>query len=553
MLDGRRMLVLLDNARDADQVRPLLPGSPTCLVVVTSRSRLTGLVAAGAARPLTLNLLPADEARDLLAHRLGSARMAADPDAADAIIARCAGLPLALAIIAALAATSSLPLATIAAELDDECSTLDTLDAGDPLSDARAVFSWSYRTLSPDGAQLFRLLGLHPGPDISTAAGASLVGRPLRETRRLFVELCTASLLTEHVPGRYVLHDLLRAYAIELAHTHDDHATRQHSIHRLLDHYLHTAHGAALLVTPHRTMAVEPAQPGVAPESLADHEHALAWFTAEHRVLLTAIGHAAAHGFDRHVWQLAWILWDVLSQRGYWHEWYETQHAGLAATQRLADSDAEALAHRGVAQACAHLGRYAEAGPHLRQALALYRQMGDRHGLADAELSLCALLSRQNRHTEALHHCEQARDMFAAVGDQRGEALALSTIGFLHSELSHGAEAIEYGQRAVTLIRQLHDHSSEASVLTNLGYAHHRIGQHRQAVRYYERAARMFEALGSHFLRAEALLDLGDTHLAAGEPDAARTAWRKALELFDASGNPQADKARTRLATIAPV
>jgi hypothetical protein len=231
-LAGKRVLVVLDNARDADQVRPLLPGSPGCLVLVTSRNRLAGLVATHGAYPLALDLRSTGEAHDLLVDRLGVDRLRAEPDVADEIISRCAGLPIALTIVAARVACTSFPLRAIAAELR---GGLDPFDGGDSATDVRAVFSWSYQALEPAQARLFRLLGLHPGPDVSAAAAASLFGSPVRP---LLAELTRAHLLTEHQPGRYVFHDLLRAYAIEQAQLHDSAAERRAATGRLHDHYV---------------------------------------------------------------------------------------------------------------------------------------------------------------------------------------------------------------------------------------------------------------------------------------------------------------------------
>ena len=222
LLDGRRVLVVLDNARDAEQVRPLLPGTPSALVLVTSRSPLAGLSALDGAVPVALDLLTTGDARDLLTHRLGAARLAAEPQAADDLIARCARLPLALAVVAARAAARPrLTLATLAAELADTASRLDALSVGDPLADVRGVFSWSYAALSPAAGQLFRLLGLHPGPDITAAAAASLAGLTPGQVRPTLTELVRAHLVTEHTPGRYTPHDLLRSYALEQAQVLD--------------------------------------------------------------------------------------------------------------------------------------------------------------------------------------------------------------------------------------------------------------------------------------------------------------------------------------------
>ena len=240
LLAGKRILVLLDNARSAEQVRPLLPGSPGCLAIVTSRDKLAGLVATAGARPLALDLLTAADARDLLARRLGADRVAAEPAAIACIIAACARLPLALTIAAARAATSpTFPLAAIAAELREAASALDPFDAGESATDVRTVFSWSYRALSAPAARMFRLLGLHPGPDVAVTAAASLAAVPPGQARALLAELTRAHLLAEHAPGRYAFHDLLRAYASELASAQECPADRASAVHRLLDHYLH--------------------------------------------------------------------------------------------------------------------------------------------------------------------------------------------------------------------------------------------------------------------------------------------------------------------------
>ena len=263
LLAGQRVLVLLDNARDAAQVRPLLPGSPGCLAVVTSRNHLTGLIAGHGAHPLGLDLLTPEGARELLARRVGAGRAGREPDAVDEIIAGCARLPLALTIAAARAATSpGFPLAVFAADLREAGHALDPFDGDDAATDIRAVFSWSYRALSPDTARMFRLLGLHPGPDMTVAAAASLAGIAPDRARALLAELTRGHLLSEHRPGRYAFHDLLRAYATEQAQDCDDDDGRRAAVGRLLDHWLHTACAAAALLDPF--FAPEPAGPAAA-------------------------------------------------------------------------------------------------------------------------------------------------------------------------------------------------------------------------------------------------------------------------------------------------
>jgi hypothetical protein len=250
MLAGKRLLIILDNAREANQVRPLLPGAGRCLVLVTSRSELAGLVALEGAIPVPVGLLALEEARDLLASRLGADRVAREQPEADELAGLCARLPLALNIVAARAAARpAMPLRELTARLRD--ARLNLLSAGPGHADVRAVFSWSYHALSAPGARMFRLLGLHPGPDISVQATASLAALDDGQARLALEELTGVSLLAEHVPGRYVLHDLLRAYAAELARAHDREDVRRTAIHRVLDHYLLTAHAAARLFHGH--------------------------------------------------------------------------------------------------------------------------------------------------------------------------------------------------------------------------------------------------------------------------------------------------------------
>jgi hypothetical protein len=271
LLAGRRILVLLDNARDADQVRPLLAGSTGCLTLVTSRSQLFGLIAIEGAHWLSLDLLDRSQTRAMLADRIGPDRVAAEPEAVDRIVAVCAGLPLVIAIVAARAASHpGFPLAALAGELTG-ARGLEAFTIGDQALDVRTVLSWSYRGLDPAAARLFRQLGRHPGPDIGTAAAASLAGVPAGEARPLLRGLAEAHLLTEHRPGRFAYHDLLRAYAEELAEEQDSVDDRRAATHRTVDHYRRTAEAAARLLDPRRPVPDPPAPaPGVYPEAVAD-------------------------------------------------------------------------------------------------------------------------------------------------------------------------------------------------------------------------------------------------------------------------------------------
>lgn len=301
LLADKRLLIVLDNARDEQQIRPLLPGSPGSLVLATSRKQLTGLAATDGAHLITLGVLPQGQAVQLLTARLGRQRIN-DPTAIGEIAARCARLPFALVVSAARAAARpNFPLGALAAELGDTAGRLDALDSEDPAASVRTLFYWSYQRLSAGAARMFRLLGLHPGADITMPAAASMAGLDKTIARRVLRELTSSHLLSEELPGRYTTHELLRAYGADLAHTHDSQPERTAATGRLLDHYLHTAIRGAFLLHPARE-AVELAAPvpGVTPERLTNARQALAWFKAEQHVLTAAVAVATASGFDAH-------------------------------------------------------------------------------------------------------------------------------------------------------------------------------------------------------------------------------------------------------------
>jgi hypothetical protein len=308
-LDGRRVLVVLDNATSTAQVRPLLPGTPEAVTIITSRDQLTPLAVDGA-HTLPLDPLPPAESRALLAHRLGPGRVAGEPAAAQQITDACAGLPLALVVVAARAAASpAFPLSALADELAETGRRLDAMTAGDVLSDVRAAFSWSYQELPPLAARAWRQLSLHPGPDISALAAASLTGLTLAAIRPLLATLTNANLLTEHQPGRYVFHDLLRDYAAEQAQRSDGAPQRQSAVRRLLDYYVRTAHAAARRMYPAADPILLPLTrpaPGTAVTVFGDGDQARGWLTAERQVLMSVQRLAADTGHDATAWQLAW-------------------------------------------------------------------------------------------------------------------------------------------------------------------------------------------------------------------------------------------------------
>jgi DNA-binding SARP family transcriptional activator len=550
LLAGRRMLILLDNARDAAQVRPLLPGTPGCLTVITSRQEPTGLAATHGAQVLSLDVLSDAEAAEFLARRLGPQRVAAERQAVTELIRLCARLPLALAIIAARASVRrKLPLAALVAELQDSRRVLDALSGGETDASVRAVISWSYRQLDDLAALMFRLLGTHPGPDVSVPAVASLAGLPAAQVRRQLTALTTAHLIAETAPGRFGFHDLLRAYAAEQAREHCPPAKFGEARLRALDHYLQTGFTAALLLEPYRVqIKLPPPRPGVQAEPLADDQQALAWFEAEHQVILAAVNMAAGTGHDGYAWQLAWILVDFLDWRGYWHDWEVTQEIALAACHRLGDVRGQAHARRSLARATHQLGRHDETPAHLDAALEKFGEIGDVLGQARCHIDIAAVLEPQGRYAEAINHAQQALDQYRAAGDLAGQASALNAVGWCHAMAGDHRLALSYCEQAIVLHRKVGDKASQAATWDSIGFAHHHLGQHAEAIACYRRALGVYAEIGHRHSQAETLTHLAETQHASGEQAAARQTWRQALAILDDLHHADADRIRARLA-----
>lgn len=546
---GRRMLIVLDNARDSSHVHALLPGAGASTVLVTSRHHLAGLFAAHGARPLALDVLPDHEARLVLTEHLGGGRVVAEPDAVDAILHSCAGLPLALGIVAARAATRpDQPLAALAGELRDASTRLDALDAGEIAVNLRAVLHCSCQALPSSVARVFRLLGSAPGADISLPAVASLAALAAGEARAIVRQLASGHLLQEHTPGRYRMHDLVRLYAAEQARAIETAQERRAAVHRLLDHYLHTAYAAAVLLNPHRLLiTLGPAASGVTPENLADLDQAMTWFTAEHPVLLAAVDAAVEGGFDTHIWQLAWSLANFLERRGYWRDQVATQGAALAATLRLSDGAGQAQAHRGLANAHALVGEHDIAHTHLRQALSLFVDLGDRGGEAHTHIGIGWLLGRQGRFGEALGSAQRALDLYVIAEDRSGQANALNNIGWYHAKLGDYRQTLVRCRQALAVYRDLGDRFGEAEAWDSLGYAHHHLTHHQQAITCYRNALALFQNLGGRQAEADVLTHLGDSQQAAGDPHAARRSWQEALNILTQLSHPGAEAVRLRL------
>ncbi|HEY2549522.1 MAG TPA: tetratricopeptide repeat protein [Streptosporangiaceae bacterium] len=537
MLAGKRMLVVFDNARDVAQVRPLLPGSPACRVIVTSRNQLTSLAAIEAARPLVLDVLSTAEARQLLEQRLGPGRLAGDAGAAARIIASCARLPLALCIVAARAAMRpDLTLAEIAADLTAYPGLDAFADGDDPAADVRAVFSWSYRQLGPEAARVFRLVGLHPGPGLERYAVAALTGWPAREAARLLDVLARAGMIQAAGPGRYGMHDLLRGYARELAASGADAAGQHAALTGLLDYYLHTAAAAAAAAFPADYRPALPAPVSGGPE-FATEQDALAWMNAERGDLAAVTAHAAARGWPGHAIGLSAALFRYLEISAYAPEAGTIHRSAQRAARDLGDPAAEAAALNSLGGLDLRQSRYQQAAGHLEQALELYRQARDQAGQARTLSNLGSVDFTLGRRERAIDHLTRALGIWRDLGNQVGEARTLGALGSFRMLQGEYAQAASDLQQALALSRQAGDRGCQALTLGNLGDMYRRQGRYEQATERSEQALALFREIGDQVSESESLATLGLIRLRQGDDQQASDLLGQSLDLCAQTGD----------------
>jgi len=552
LISERRILVVLDNAKDADQVRPLLPSGARCFVLVTSRSPMTGLVALDGASLLNLRVFTDTEARQMIARRLGTKATSDDSVAAGQLIDACARLPLALTVAAALIATR--PEQTLAAAVSYLTSAGDRLDAlttGEESSDLRSVFRWSYQALTPLAARLFRFLAEHPGPDISESAAASLAGISHALARRALTDLTDTHLVDQVVPGRFAIHDLLRLYAAEQLCSVDSPGDRRAAGRRALDHYLHSASAAAQVISPTReSLPLIPPAPGSQPEVFSCKDDAMAWLKAEHQVMIRATGYAADAGFDVHAWQLPRALTDYLDRTGHWSDWSIIQRLALAAATRLGDMDAQAQAHRYLGRACFQLRDLAEAFEHLHCAIELRLRLGDASGEAGARLDICRVHEQRGELDQALTSARAALGLYRFTQHRIGEAVSLNAVGWFLALQGHYSIALGYCTEAVELCARLGHKVAEGQSWDSLGFIHLHMGQPKQAVACYRKSVEDLRQLDHHYDESRALTHLGDAHEAAGEFAAARRAWQQALAILDDLDHEERDQLRVKIAAM---
>ena len=489
------------------------------------------------------------ESRELIARRLGAARAQAEPEAVADLARLCAACRSAW--------PSSRPgpppgpvsgLAALSAELGGGDARLDALETADTTSSVREVFSWSYQQLSQPAARMFRLLGLHPGPDITVAAAASLSGTGRPQARRALAELTGAHLLTEHVPGRFTGHDLLRAYAAEMADEGEDAAGRDLARRRLGDHYLHTAAAAAGRLCPARpAVSLCAAQPGTVPERFASYAEALGWFSAEHQVLLAVIDAAAAAGHEVRAWQLPAILTDYLNREGHWHDLAAIGKTALAAAERAGDRLGRAYAHAAIGVANLRVGCYDTAHTHLLRASALFAEAGATAWQARNHLTVGTLFAQQGRHDKARRQAELALSLYQGLGYRAGEAHALQNLGWHLAMLGAGPDAVIHCRRALDLHREVGNLVGEAHAWDHLGYAMHLTGDDTEAIACYRRALELLRDVRDRAEQGGVLARLGDIYSAVGNKAMAKAVWRRALAILEELHDLGADEVRSRL------
>jgi tetratricopeptide (TPR) repeat protein len=547
LVAGKRMLIVLDNAATDEQIEPLLPGSETCTVLVTSRKILTALITRYGARQVPVTILDQDEAHTLLAQRLGNqdARLTIEPDAAVDIIRLCGRYPLALTITAARAQTRlRVPLTEFATELRElGLGALDNFTT--PAASLPAVLSLSLRDLTPQQRTVFALLGIAPGRDISLAAAASLIGLSNWQAAKILGALEEASLLDRHPASRYAMHDLIRAYAITTARDLTD-DTREAALRRVLDFYIHTAHTADRLLDPHRMPTrLDPPVPGTHPHPLPNISAALVWLDAEHSNLLAIQHIAITYHWHHTVWQLALTLDTFHYRRGHRHDRLRVWQAAMDAAARSPDPTISTRAHQLLGRAYADLGLHEEATGHLHRALALAEHHRDPTQQALTHQALAWAWGLQGDDRRALDHATQAKDLFRTLDQPVREARALNTVGWHAARLGEYGTARAHCQAALPLHRLHLNPDGEAATLDSLGYIEHQTGHHHHALYHYQHALTLYRNLGNTLQSANTLDRLGYPYAALGQHDHARTAWREALELYRLQGRDE-DAARVQ-------
>jgi tetratricopeptide (TPR) repeat protein len=554
-LTGRRVLMVLDDARDTAQVRPLLPGSGSCAVIVTTRGRLPDLAST---RLVDLDVLEDAEARALLRNIVGADRADAQAAATDEVLAACAGLPLAIRIAGArLTARAGWSVRTLASRLRSEQRRLDELKAGDLA--VRATFEVSFASLpgpsrpgGVDAARAFRLLGLWAGPVISLPAAAALFGQPDDDAEDALEQLVDAHLLESPAPGVYRFHDLLRVYAAERSRA--ERATdRDQAAERILTWYLHTAEAAARIISPnHARVPMRGDDPAVHALAFGSLEDALAWCEGERADLVAAVRQAADYGMHDIAWRLAAAAMSFFYRRSHWADWIATHETGLKSARMLGDRPAEAWMLNNLGMVYGEQ-RMAEAVDHFERALASYREIGDVQGEARAANNVAHAYHQLGRFDQALDAGRGSLAVQRRAGNRYGEGITLTILGGSLRGLGRLADSVAPFEQALATYREVGDKHGEADALSDLGEVYLRLRRVDEALDALQESLVIRHAIGERHGQATTLRVLAEGLRSAGKPDEARRALAEALEIADQLGDhAQAGEIRAELASPRP-
>ncbi|MFB7600741.1 tetratricopeptide repeat protein [Streptomyces sp. NPDC056160] len=543
-----RLIVLLDNARDAEQVRPLLPASAGCLTVITSRNRLSGLAATDAASLIGLDVWTEAEAVTALAARIGEERCRAEPEATAELVRLCGCLPLAVAVVGAqLSAAPRMLLRRAAGELAE--TRLDALEADERRTDVRAVFSWSYRALGAPTARFFRHLALHPGPAVSAEAAASLAGVEMLQARRHLRELTAASLLSRDASGRYVLHDLVRAYGAELVDQAGD--DRLAALTRLLDYLRHNAHAASgALSTRLGTALAEVPAEGVVRVAIGTHAEALDWFRQEESAVMASVSALDDPRLLASRTRLTADWEGYFAIMGRWDEEISVQRISLDAALVLRDPVAIARNCGMLARALTETGQVRAADETVELMLAQLPRLAPAER-ASTQRCVAWVRGSQGRLSEAVDHARSALDLYRTLDQPSHVARELNAVGWYLALLGEYREAIAMCEEALPILRKNGNRRNEAATWDSIAYARQHLGDLDTAVADYGRALALYEEVLDTYGQVEVLDRLASAHLERGDADQARVHWNRAADLLDATGSPQADEMRAKTRTSA--
>jgi len=552
LLAGKRVLVALDDARDESQVRPLLPGTAGCGVIVTSRNTLPGLPGSAL---LDLEVLDQAEGTELFRVIVGPQRAAAEPEATASVLASCGGLPLAIRIAASrLASRPGWSIAHLAARLADENARLAELTAGDLA--VRASFAVSYDTLpvpatpgDPDPARVFRLLGLSSGRVLSLAAIAALAGGPVAPVAAALDILTDAHLIQSPAPDRYRLHDLLRSYAAELARQTETAEELTAAVSRVLRWYSEQAVTAAQVLTPVSKLPITVGYLTDSLPAITDPEQALDWYESELANLITAVRQAAARDMHDVAAQIACAMWGFFRRTPYTEDWIAVSLIGVDSARQIGDDYALGWMLNGLGQAYGLHGNFSESHPALTEALNLRRRTGDKGSEASILNSLACDLFYQERFGEAIEYLWPALAIHTSRGEKPQVGIVLNNIGHALLGLRRPGEALGYLDRALEIRQSTGNRYGQGLTESTLGDACRELGRFEDAVEHYEQAkAALEETARDHADQADVLYGLGISLDALGRADQAREAWLTAVRIFDRYSDPRAAELRERMA-----